>query len=334
MADLLIYGATGYTGRLISSIALDRGLDFIVAGRTSNKLSPLALSLGVSSCTFDMKDPSIIDHHLEGVRVLLNCAGPFVKTAEPLVAACIRQGVHYLDIAAEFDSYLLAAKRDIEAKVAGVMLLPGCGGSVAMLGCLAGHAAQHILTPIAIDIALKVSGPISHGSASSATSFTRCIQRVDGSLVYQDQPFPSNQFNFKDGKGIRDCFPIPLPDLMTIWQTLKIPNIRTYVCVDAGSFSTEAEMVNLPDGPTPEQRELHPYHAAVTVTGQDGKVHQTVLHTVNGYTFTALAAVEAARRVIAGESRAGSQTPALIFGNGFVETIANSQVEDVATLYV
>lgn len=329
MADLLIYGATGYTGRMISEIASEHGLDFVVAGRTSSKLIPLASSLGVPSRTFDLEDIEIIDHHLKGVRVLLNCAGPFVQTAERLIAACIRQGIHYLDIAAEIDSYRLAETRDAEAKAAGVMLLPGCGGSVAMLGCLAGYAVQHITAPTAIDLALKVSGTVSRGSAVSATNMTRSIQRVNGSLVYQDEPFPSTQFNFQDGKGAANCFSIPLPDLITIWKSLKTPTVRTYVCVDEGVFPTEEEMATLPDGPTLEQRALHPYHAAVIVTGQDGAVRNTVLHTVNGYTFTVLASVEAARRVIAGESTAGFQTPALIFGNSFVETIADSKIEDI-----
>jgi short subunit dehydrogenase-like uncharacterized protein len=61
-----------------------------------------------------------------------------------LITACIRNQVHYLDVAAELDSYKLAEKHDAQAKAANVMLLPGCRGSVAMLGCLADHAVARL----------------------------------------------------------------------------------------------------------------------------------------------------------------------------------------------
>lgn len=81
-----------------------------------------------------------MDKALSDVTAILNCAGPYYRTAEPLMRASIRTGTHYLDIAAELDSYLLAEKLDNEATFAGILLLPGSGGSVAMLGCLAGYA--------------------------------------------------------------------------------------------------------------------------------------------------------------------------------------------------
>ena len=62
------------------------------------------------------------------------------------------------------------------------------------------------------------------------------------------------------------------------------------------------------------------------VIGADGGVTRAVLDTVNGYSFTPLAAVEAARRVLAGAVAAGFQTPAGLFGNGFAETIADTTI--------
>jgi len=85
----------------------------------------------------------------------------------------------------------------------------------------------------------------------------------------------------------------------------------------------------MPDGPTLGQREANRYHAAVEVTGEDGTVARSILDTVNGYTFTTLAAAEAARRVIGGEAKAGFQTPAGLFGDGFAETIADTTITDV-----
>tara|TARA_R110000751_G_scaffold28355_1_gene74002 strand:- start:759 stop:965 length:207 start_codon:yes stop_codon:yes gene_type:complete len=64
------------------------------------------------------------------------------------------------------------------------------------------------------------------------------------------------------------------------------------------------------------------------VTDADGSVARSVLDTVNGYTFTAMAAAEAARRVLTGEVRPGFQTPADLFGNGFAESIADTRITD------
>ncbi|MDB5931009.1 MAG: hypothetical protein JWR60_2716, partial [Polaromonas sp.] len=49
----------------------------------------------------------------------------------------------------------------------------------------------------------------------------------------------------------------------------------------------------------------------------------------SGYSYTPLAAVEAARRVLGGEQRAGFETPAWLFGAGFAETIAGTQITDL-----
>ncbi len=95
-----------------------------------------------------------------------------------------------------------------------------------------------------------------------------------------------------------------------------------------GAFP-EGDLAAMPDGPTSDQRAANRYHAAVELTGEDGNVVQSVLDTVNGYTFTTIAAAEAARRVLNGEARPGFQTPAGVFGGGFAETIADTSIIDL-----
>lgn len=329
MAGLIIYGATGYTGRLASEFAKSYNLQFTLAGRSESKLKALAASLGVGYRIFALDDTTLVDAALKGAQVLLNCSGPFLHTAEPLIEACIRNGVHYLDIAAELDSYELSEKKHEEAKEANIMLLPGCGGSVAMLGCLTNYMIEHVANPISIDIALHVAGPMSRGSAISAAEnlTSKCFKRLDGKLVDQDSGYTMD-FNFDDGRGAVSCFPATLPDVITIWRSNKIPNIRTFVHVAGDAFPT-GNLDSLAEGPTAKQRESNPYHVAATVTGSDGSITRAVLHTVNGYTFTPLASVEAARRVLMGEVQAGFQTPSNIFGHRFVEAIAGTIFRDL-----
>jgi short subunit dehydrogenase-like uncharacterized protein len=326
MSTLMIYGATGYTGRMAAEHATAAGLYPVLAGRDGPRLATLAGELGVEHRPFSLDDGAAVDAALQGVSAVLNCAGPFLRTAQPLMAAAVRSGVHYLDTAAELDSYRLAESLDEKANAAGVMLLPGSGGSVAMLGCLTAHAARRVTDPHRVRVALHVAGSMSRGSAISAAEnlSAECLERVDGVLVSRD-PGETREFDFD--KGPVTCSPVTLPDLLTIWRDTAIPNIETFVYVSGDAFPT-GDLSDLPEGPTLEQREANRYQAGVEVTGADGSTVRSVLDTVNGYTFTPMAAAEAARRVLAGEHRPGFRTPAELFGAGFAETIANTRVFD------
>jgi short subunit dehydrogenase-like uncharacterized protein len=327
MNTLMIYGAAGYTGRMAAGHAKAAGLDIIVAGRAEDPLVQVAQDLDLPWRVFSVDDPAAVAAALEGVDVLLNCAGPFLRTAGPLMRAAINAGVHYLDFAAELDSYTLAETLDAEAEAAGVMLLPGSGGSVAILGSLASHAAARLVDPRSIRIALHVTGSMSRGSAVSAVEnmTTETLARIDGRLVSRS---PSEPRPFDFGFGEVDSFPLTLPDLITIWRTTGVPDIETYVHASGDAFP-EGDLQALPAGPTAAQRDISRYQAAVEVTGADGTVVRSVLDTINGYTFTALAAAEAARRVLGGEVRPGFQTPTGLFGAGFAETIADTTIVDV-----
>jgi short subunit dehydrogenase-like uncharacterized protein len=327
MNTLMIYGAVGYTGGMAAEHAASAGLNLVLAGREQDQagLDTLAGRLGASVRLFSSEDTHTIATCLTGISVLLNAAGPFAHTAEPLMSAAILGGVHYLDFSAELDTYREALALEGPARAAAVMLLPGSGGSVAMLGSLAGHAAARVKNPRKISIALHVAGAMSRGSVVSASqNVTETLHLVDGELVTRS---PDEVRDFDFGGGPQSSFPVTLPDLVTIHQATSVPDIETFVHVTAGSFPT-GFIKNMPTGPSFEEREASRYHAAVEVTDADGTVVRSVLDTVNGYTFTAMAAAEAARRVLGGEVRPGFQTPARLFGNGFAETIADTRITD------
>lgn len=328
MKKLLIYGAAGYTGRMVATNARATGVDVVVAGRAKDepRLAALATEIGAEYRLFAVDDLPAVQAALRDIGVLLNTAGPFMRTAEPLMQASIAAGVHYLDIAAELDSYQLAEKLDEAATAAGVMLLPGSGGSVAMLGSLAAHAVKRVSNPVSVSIAMHVAGGFSRGSAVSASENvnTALLARVAGHLVERSPDV--RDFDFGDGPA--SAFPVTLPDLITIWRDTGIPDIATYVYLTDAAFP-QGDLAAMPDGPTLDQRQASRYHAAVDVTGADGSVVRSVLETVNGYTFTTIAAAEAARRVLNGEARPGFQTPAGVFGAGFAETIADTSIVDL-----
>jgi len=328
MTKVMIYGAAGYTGRMAAEHARQSRLPLIVASRSAGPLAALAHRLDAEFRTFALDDDTVIDAALADVAVILNCAGPFTRTARPLMQAAIRNGVHYLDIAAELDSYQLAESLHEAATSAGVMLLPGSGGSVAMLGCLASHAAARVRHPRKVSIALHVTGGMSRGSAISASEnvTTKALVRI-GDQLSERTSGDTRLFDFGNSQGAVPCFPVTLPDLITIGHTLAIPDVESFVHVSGNAFPQGA-LSALPDGPSAEERAANRYQAAVEVVGADGAIARSVLDTVNGYTFTAIAAVEAARRVLAGDARSGFQTPAGLFGRGFAETIADTRIVD------
>jgi short subunit dehydrogenase-like uncharacterized protein len=326
MKKLMIYGATGYTGRMVAEHAKAAGTPIVLGGRTEKPLADLAANLGVEYRVFALDEAELIDPALIDIGAVVNAAGPFMRTAKILIMAAIRNGVHYIDTAAELDSYHLAETLDAEAKAAGVMLLPGGGGSVAMLGSLAGHAVARVQDPHKIRIALHVAGALSRGSAISATENMTAdtFARVDGKLVTVDGSIQTFDF----GQGTVDSFQVTLPDLITIWRATGVPNIETFVHTTGDGFP-QGDLSALPDGPTEEERRANRYQAVVEVTDADGTVVRSILDTVNGYSFTAIAVAEAGRRVLAGEVRPGFQTPAGLFGNGFAETIADTTIIDI-----
>lgn len=331
MKKLMIYGATGYTGGMAAQHAASAGLGLVLAGRPQRlaALETLAKHLGAEVRIFSLDEPAAVESGLAGIAVLLNAAGPFANTAQSLMRAAIHAGVHYLDFSAELETYRQALALDDDARAAGVMLLPGSGGSVAMLGSLAGHAVARVDNPRKIRIALEVAGAMSRGSATSANQgmVAQTLRLVDGQLVARSA---EHVRDFDFGNGPQSSFPVTLPDLVTIHQATGVPDIETFVHVSAGALPTE-NIDHLPVGPSAQQRAANRYHAAVEVTDVDGGVTRAILDTVNGYTFTSIAAAQAARRVLAGEAKPGFQTPAGLFGNGFAETIADTRIIDIAS---
>lgn len=322
MSTLLIYGATGYTGRMAAEQAKALGLKFEIAGRNSERLAALAAQLEVPFRVFEAGPDAASG--LSGISVLLNFAGPFAHTAEALMRACIQTGVDYLDITAEINVYRLAERLGADAQV---MLLPGVGWDVVPTDSLAVHVARRVAQPQALSIALQVPGSMSRGSAMSVSEIIGAgvLARVEGQLVATPGASPRH-FDFGDGPVL--CVPLSFGDLVTGWHSTGIRNIAMFVHI-AGAAFPEGDLSRLPDGPTVEERAGHRARAVVEATGADGAIARSMIETVNGYSYTPLVAVEAARRVLEGERRPGFATPAQVFGGGFAQSIAGTVITDL-----
>ena len=91
----IIYGANGYTGRLVVAEAQRQGLQPVLAGRNREQILQLGRETGLETRVFGLEAPEQVDEGLRGMRAVLHCAGPFVHTYRPMVEACLRLGVDY-----------------------------------------------------------------------------------------------------------------------------------------------------------------------------------------------------------------------------------------------
>ena len=109
--DVIVWGATGFTGALVAEYLLDRyGVDgdlrWGIAGRSQERLDALKSSLGdaasgLTSIVADSFDEDALDAMTASTTVVLTTVGPYAKYGSPLVAACVKNGTHYCDLAGE-----------------------------------------------------------------------------------------------------------------------------------------------------------------------------------------------------------------------------------------
>ena len=129
MPDVLLFGATGYTGRLTAHALARRGASFAIAGRNAEKLEALAGDTGNPDVRVAaVGDSDALVRALDDVKVMITTVGPFVELGETAVQAALRAGVHYVDSTGEgpFIQRLID-DHDAEAKATGIVLAPAMG---------------------------------------------------------------------------------------------------------------------------------------------------------------------------------------------------------------
>jgi short subunit dehydrogenase-like uncharacterized protein len=338
MAGYLIYGANGYTGTLIARMAAGRNQRPILAGRNGPAVAAVANALGMESRTFALDDPIAVDAGLEGVRIVLHCAGPFMHTAKRVAEACLRRGAHYLDVTGEIGVFETMAALDAEAKRAGVMLLPGVGFDVVPSDCLAVHLKSRLPSATRLALGFQALGGLSRGTATTmAENFHRGgVVRRGGVLMRVPACWKTRTIDF--GKGPRVAMTIPWGDVSTAWYSTRIPNIEVYMAAPAGQRllarasrpfgwllgsrwaqrRLKERIARSAPGPTDAQRETGTSLLWGEARDDQGGRVAARLKGPEGYTLTALAALAVVERVAAGEWSAGFQTPGKQYGADFV----------------
>lgn len=129
MPDILLFGATGYTGRLTAEALARRGASFAIAGRNKAKLYELADETdGPDVRVASVGDVEALTNALEDCKVLITTVGPFAELGDTAVEAALRAKVHYIDSTGEGPFIqALIDERDEQARAAGIVMAPAMG---------------------------------------------------------------------------------------------------------------------------------------------------------------------------------------------------------------
>lgn len=121
---LLVYGATGYTGRCCVAALEASGVPHLLGGRSAGALEALA---GPACQGIRVAEAARLGDAFEGIGCVISTVGPFARHGLPVLDAAIAAGAHYVDTTAEQSFIITARTRHAAAEAAGVTVLPACG---------------------------------------------------------------------------------------------------------------------------------------------------------------------------------------------------------------
>ncbi len=338
----MIYGANGYTGRIIVKVALERGMTPILAGRNGPEIKELAEDHGLQYSAFDLGDSDAVTRELKDVDILLNCAGPFSATAETLMISCLVSSTHYLDITGEIDVFEHAHSLDEAAKEANILLCPGVGFDVIPTDCLAAHLKEALPTARTLSLAFQpVGSKVSPGTAKTTVEGASRGGRVreDGELITVPLAYATREIDF--GRGPKSAVTISWGDVSTAYYSTGIPDIQVYLPMSErgikrlrkrgkyakilGSSAVQRFLKRRIDKHVKGQEEAGRKEAKMIVWGEvtDGE-DQTVsarFETADGYDVTSVGAVEAVTTLMSDSYNIGFKTPSQLMGTSVLEKL-------------
>jgi len=330
----MIYGANGYTGQLIAREARERGLKPILAGRNRKSIESIAAETGFDSMVFDLEDTPAMNKALQGISIVLHCAGPFSATSQPMIEACLRNHCHYLDITGEISVFASAHKRSDEAAHADIVLMPGVGFDVVPTDCLAAKLVGALPAATALTLAFEAGGDMSPGTAKTSIEGLAgggCV-REDGKLKWVPLAWKTREIRFRHGKRL--AVTIPWGDVFTAYISTGVPDIEVYMSAPPSSILqmkrlrmlkpllTMSWVQNLmkkrieksvtgPQGSERQTTQMQLWGEASTANGRSVSATMT---TPNGYDVTVTASLGIVEYLLENDVEGGFYTPSLLMG--------------------
>lgn len=333
----MIYGANGYTGRLIAAEAKRRGLAPVLAGR-GEAVVELAHGFGLPHRRFDLGDAAAVRAGLEGIGLVLHCAGPFSATCAPMLDGCLTAGAHYLDITGEIDVFAHCHAQDARARERGIVVLPGAGFDVVPTDCLAAMLGRELPAATHLVLAFEAGGGPSPGTAKTSVEGLGKggRARIDGELRRVPLAWKSRTFE-RDGER-RTAMTIPWGDVYTAYISTGIPNVEVYMAVPPATIARMRRLRLLGPllgtapvqrflkrrveasvrGPSQEKRESTVTHVWGEASEASGGEAGRRLRVPNGYALTVTASLGIVEHLLRGTSERGYRTPSQLMGAEYV----------------
>ncbi len=337
--SFMIYGASGYTGKLTVEKAVTKGLKPILAGRNESNIKPLADQYGLSYKIFGLDNVEVIAGNLKGIPLVLNCAGPFSRTAKQMVEGCLISGTHYIDITGEIEVFELVKSYNKKAVEQNIILMSGVGFDVVPTDCMSKYLHTQMPDATHLELAfMSLGGSISHGTLSTIVENLGKpgAIRKDGKIALQASGAEGREIDF----GVKKHFAMTIPwgDVSTAFHTTKIPNIKVFTGVSKNNYYfmkmqpvfnpllktsfIKKRLQNYVDknitGPTAEQLEKGKSLVWGKVSNANGEVKEARLECAEGYKLTAEMSLIIAQKILSGSLAPGYHTPAELFGHELV----------------
>ena len=346
--NFLIYGANGYTGELITRFAVERGLKPILAGRSAIKVEELAKKHHLEYRVFSLDETDRLDAALQEVDMALHCAGPFSITSRPMVEACLRNKKHYTDITGEISVFEGAAAMRKKAEDAGIMVMPGVGFDVVPSDCLARHLKDRLPSATHLSLAFYGMGRLSHGTQATMTMNVGKggAIRKDGKITGVPAAWKTQEIDF--GEVTKTGVTIPWGDVATAYYSTGIPNIEVFTVVPPSNlkmmkmsrylgwllatkpFQDYLQKQIPAGGPSDDERAKGKTLMWGQASDLNGNRVVSRQQGPEGYTITAIAALNIAEKILAGNFTPGYQTPARAYGADLVLEIDGVSRQDVS----
>ncbi|TXT58818.1 MAG: Trans-acting enoyl reductase [Promethearchaeota archaeon] len=344
----ILYGAYGYTGKLIIKEALKKNYNPILGGRDKSKLIPLAERLGLGYEVFDLKDRKTIKNILTKYDLIFNAAGPFKYTSKPIVNACLQSKTHYLDITGELPVLERNLKLDNIAKKKGISIISGVGFDVVPSDCLINVVAEKIQNPVKLELAITGLGGSSPGTLKTMMEHLPkgIFSRSNGNLITEKLGKNVKKVRFLDKQRL--TMQITWGDLATAYYSTQIPNINTFMAFPRSFISlfqkygdliqfllsislfkrVVQKMIGLLiKGPDRKVRYSKKSFLWAKVENKHGERAEAWLKTIEPYRFTGISAIKAIEKVFE-QNLTGALTPAQAFGKDFILKFPETNIYD------
>lgn len=348
----MIYGANGYTGELIAHEAVKRGYKPVLAGRNRAKIEKISGELGLEARDFGLDNIEETARHLKDCSLVLNCAGPFSATAEPMMKACIAAGTHYLDITGEIDVFELAQSLTSKARDSNVVLCPGVGFDVIPTDCVAATLKQTLPDATKLALGFDTRSGLSPGTAKTTVEALSqgCKVREDGTIVSKPLAFNVRRIDFGDGE--KDAMTIPWGDVSTAFYSTGIPNIEVYVPGSPRMISSvkranlirpllginfiqnfiKSRIAKSVKGPDEQQRATMPTFVWGEATNANGEKKVARIRTANGYSLTVTGSLAVVEHILSKKPNGGAYTPSALVGAELITTLPESGSMQIESL--